>query len=459
MTEDDDTTSGGADEPKIRLVREYGEPVKDDLPQLRRRNPRDPSGKQEEGAGRLRSQRANALRLTKYFLANGWSSEVRFNMMAEHIEARTPPWLVPDFLLDGVAPGSWRPLHDADLLEALVLVQEVFPSASVGNALEALRLLAHRGAVHPVRDYLAPLVWDGVARLHELFIRYFRARLPDDDPLQRDVHMGYLQQIAVCFGVGAVARVIQPGCKLDTAVVIIGDQNLGKSKGVRALCPLPDLFCDDLGQSFSDPDTKIGLATKWIIELAEAEQLLKNDIDTTKAFLSKQVDHFRLPYAHMPLDKKRQSIFFITANPGLEFEDTTGNRRFWPFECEGPVDVEAIEADRDMLWAEAVELYRNREQWWLNPEGEKIAAAEQTVFEAEPDPLIADIRPWVEGQEGSFTMADLLTQALDLATTDSRAVAIQRRVSKILRRELGCRRERPKAGPLRDQRIWRRDRV
>jgi predicted P-loop ATPase len=310
--------------------------------------------------------------------------------------------------------------------------------------------------IHPVRDYLAPLVWDGIARLHELFTRYFRARLPDD-PGQRAIHIAYLEQIAVCFGVGAVARVMEPGVKLDTAVTIVGAQGLGKSKAVRALCPLADLFCDDLGRNITDPDTKFGLATKWIIELAEGEQL-KNDADTIKAFLSCQVDHFRLPYAHLPLDKKRQSIFVITVNPGLEFEDPTGSRRFLPFESTG-VDVDGILAVRDALWAEAADLYRNHEQWWLSPKGEEIAAAEQALFEAEPDPLLADIRPWVEEQRDFFTMADLLKVALGLGTTDARAVSIQRRVSKLLRHSLGCRPERPKAGPLRDQRIWRRDEV
>lgn len=457
MTTGDDHTTDGDDNdvPKLRLVRQDGKPVEEHPPVENRRKEQKPGKDPGAGGPRSRHQRANTRRLGEYFLANGWSQEVRFNMMAEHIEVRSPPWLVSDWLREGVAPGSWRLLHDADLLEATVMLQQIFPSAGVEGVLEGLRLIGHRGAVHPVRDYLAPLVWDGVPRLHKLFTHYFKAGLPTD-PQRRIAHIGYLESTGVCFGVGAVARVEEPGCKLDNSVVMIGDQSLGKSTGVKALSPFPELFTDDVGRDVGARDTKMSLAAVWLIEFAEGEQLA-NETKTLKAFLSRQVDRFRLPYARLPINKKRQSVFIITANE-LELSDVTGNRRYWPFKVIG-VDVEAIIRDRDQLWAEAFELYRRGERWWLTPTVEKIAAEEQALYEADPDPLIGAIRPWVEQQTGFFTMADLLKDALKLEVTDSRAINVQQRVAKLLEHELGCCRARPKSGPRRDQRVWRRDRV
>jgi predicted P-loop ATPase len=180
-TGDDNTTNGGGDDvPNLRLVRQDGKPVEGEPRRVRgRRNQGKQDNDTDTGEGaRSRSQKANTRRLSEYLLDNGWSEQIRFNMLAEQIEVRSPPWLVCGFVLDGVVPGSWRVLHDADLLEATVLLHETFPSVGVEGVLEALRLIAHRRAVHPVRDYLAALVWDGVPRLHKLFSHYFNAELP-----------------------------------------------------------------------------------------------------------------------------------------------------------------------------------------------------------------------------------------------------------------------------------------
>jgi predicted P-loop ATPase len=465
-TRDDDTTDGGRIAPKLRLVRENGKPVDRPAVETRqrdkhaaqaRRRSHQPGDDGARGGSLPRRPRANTKRVVEHLVERGWGKEIRYNVMAELIEVRSPTWLVHEWLREGVADGGWRPLHDADLLEALVLLQEDYPALHVGGVLEALRLVAHRGAVHPVRDYLLPLVWDRTPRLHRLFVHYFRARLPTNKK-ERAAGIAYLEQIAVCFGVAAVARVMEPGCKVDNSVVIAGDQGFGKSKAVRALCPLPDLFTEDIGTDVGAPDTKISLAQKWLIELAEGA-LLGAEPRQLKAFLTRRIDHFRLPYAHLPLDKKRQSVFVFTVNPDTELDDPTGNRRYWPFWVAGPIDAEAIARDRDQLWAEALHLYRNGELHYLSAAGEKLAAEQRVAFEREPDPLLAEIEPWVEGKLKSvrfFRMPDLM-KALGFPVTDARAVTLQHRIGALLKTRLGCRPDRPKSGKQRDQRIWVRD--
>jgi predicted P-loop ATPase len=238
---------------------------------------------------------------------------------------------------------------------------------------------------------------------------------------------------------------------------MVGNQNLGKSSAIKALCPSPELFTDDVGQDVGARDTKMSLASVWLIEFAEGEQLAK-ETKVLKAFLSRQIDRFRLPYARLLINKKRQSLFIVTANE-LELSDETGNRRYWPIEIAGPIDVEAIKRDRDQIWAEAAELYRRGEVWWLNAATETIAAEQQARYELDPDPLLDEIRPWVEQQTDFFVIGNLLKDALKLSVTDARAVNMQHRVAKLLMRELGCGRVRPKSGPMRDVRGWRRVRV
>jgi predicted P-loop ATPase len=64
-----------------------------------------------------------------------------------------------------------------------------------------------------VRDYLTALHWDGTKRVNKLFSQYFKAKVPLPAGEERDRHVRYLEHISTSFMVGAVARVMDPGCK------------------------------------------------------------------------------------------------------------------------------------------------------------------------------------------------------------------------------------------------------
>ena len=72
-------------------------------------------------------------------------------------------------------------------------------------------VIASENKIHPVRDYLNGLAWDGTARLLQLFPKYFGA---EDTP--------YTQAIGPMFMVAMVARILEPGCKADYMVVLEG---------------------------------------------------------------------------------------------------------------------------------------------------------------------------------------------------------------------------------------------
>jgi predicted P-loop ATPase len=400
----------------------------------------------------------NALTLLECVEQLGWFGKVRFNQLSETIEVQcNPPWPQPPACLgDPIPTTGWRFLTDHDLGEAMIaLQQDGLHWVRLGGLFEVLTVLAGRSSYHPVRIYLDQVQarWDGVARLHRLFTHYFIARLPRE-PERRRQRVAYLEAIATCFGVGAVARVREPGCTLRNTVALVSGQNLGKSTGVRELAPIEELYTADVPDDLADRDAKMAFSGKWIVEFDEARQL-GTDVAKTKAFLSRRVDRLRLPYARLTIDKKRQGIAVITCNK-LKLTDSTGNERYWPVALIG-VDIDAIIRDRDMLWAEAQILFDTGQPWWLPRESEfaQLATEQQAAFTIEPDQIVEEIRSWVALHDG-FTMEEVFSGPLGMSKPDVlRQPTLRNRVAEALRDHLDCEhRKCNQRGPLRDHRLW-----
>lgn len=236
--------------------------------------------------------------------------------------------------------------------------------------------------VNPAREYFEKLNWDGKPRAERLFVDYFGAE--DHD---------YTRAVSACFLISVVARVMTPGAKVDTMPVLEGDQGGRKSQGVEKLVPREEWFADHL-PSLADKDAVLQLRGKLIIEIGELKSLLGARKEVVKAFLSRRVDTVRLPYGRKTVNLPRQTVFIGTTNKKDYLEDETGARRFWPVKI-GKIDVEAIERDRDQIWAEAVALYRAGRKWWLGAEMESVAAEVQESRRAIDawEPMIAE---WVE---------------------------------------------------------------
>jgi hypothetical protein len=369
-----------------------------------------------------RSQRAtlNVLALVTHLNTTAaWNGVLRFNLFTENYEvcgSLPPP-------KDGAKgpPRAFRDPQDALTME-MYFQASGFPKAGKNVTFDAVAAVAHTHAYHPVHDYLGALKWDGTERVGKLFWHYFNAEVPEAEA-ELYPHLDYLQHISTGFLVGAVARVMQPGCKHDHVPVVVGRERLLKSTAIRALCQDPAWFCDDISPNLIERDTKESLAGKWLIELAEIPHIQKES-ERVKAFFSRCVDRYRSAYGKTNQDHARQCVFIGTSN-SLEFVDVTGNRRFWPFRVAGPIDVAAIVADRDQLWAEAFALYRQGVPWWLPPRIEDIAAEQQAGF-VEDDVWEDLIARWLGSQHGPFTMENLfakdtgITPYREVATVDKR---------------------------------------
>ena len=216
---------------------------------------------------------------------------------------------------------------------------------------DALQEVTQDNKFHPVREYLKGLTWDGECRLDNLFIDYIGAEDTD-----------YIRAVTRKWMCGAVARVMDPGVKFDTAIVLYGSQGLGKS-----------LILERLGRkwfnnSLVDIKTKDALEQiqgSWIVELAELAPTYKNDNEIVKAFISRTSDRFRSPYGRRTEEYPRQCVFAGSTNNLMFLKDRTGNRRFWPItgdkdrKTKNSWDLSKDEIDQ--LWAEAYHYWSEGE--------------------------------------------------------------------------------------------------
>ncbi|WP_236000276.1 VapE domain-containing protein [Bradyrhizobium uaiense] len=293
-------------------------------------------------------------------------------------------------------PRQWT---ETDTIHCQLYVQACSIKPGKDTVHDAVRIIADKHKKHQVRDYLNALQWDGIERLPLLATRYFGTE-----------QTLYTCAVGVKFMIGAVARIMKPGCKMDNAVILEGAQGKLKSSSIAALAG-SDWFTDEL-PDLQTKDAAIQLTGKWIIEVSELSALKRSDVETIKKFMSRSNDRYRAPYEKIASDHLRQSVFVATTNDEQYLKDQTGNRRFWPLAC-GTIDVEAIKRDRDQLWAEALARYRNGERWWFDASEEHLARAEQEQ-RREVDPWQEKITSYVEALNGLPTTIETICFLLNI---------------------------------------------
>lgn len=281
---------------------------------------------------------------------------------------------------------------------------------------------------HPVRAYLQTLpAWDMVERIPNLLDGYLQGE-------PKEIYRRYLE----CFFISAVARVMTPGCKADTALILQGAQGVRKSSFFRCLMPQESWFSDDMG-SLETKDAQMAIGRSWIVEWAELESLRRSNVNSVKAFLSRQVDQFRPPYGREIIDVPRSAIIVGSTNEAQFLTDSTGSRRYMVIPVVA-IDTDAVVAMRDQLWAEAYAKWLAKVPWYLTQE-ERVEQEAQNAEMTSDDPWLSAISAWLptaglfSSSGFAVTMAKILGSCLEIPK-ERQTRSAQMRVSSILA-ELG----------------------
>lgn len=210
---------------------------------------------------------------------------------------------------------------------------------------DATNLKCRLSSFHPVKDYLLSLSfeWDGKPRIDTWMTDYLGT---PDTPLIRTISRLVL--------VASVRRIFEPGCKWDYMPVLYGPENKAKSLTLATLYGQEN-FSDQKIIGVSDKELAEAVRGRWGVENPELAGMKKADIDHLKAQVSRQTDRVRPAYGRAVVDVPRECVLWGTANAYTFLRFAHGNRRFIPVSVPGMVKIAELAADRDQLWAEAVQ--------------------------------------------------------------------------------------------------------
>lgn len=196
-----------------------------------------------------------------------------------------------------------------------------------------------------------------------------------DDPISSMFMPKYL--------IGAVSRMMEPGCPYVATPILIGGQGIGKSASAKVLFGA-EFVVEELGHDLSKDD--VSRAHGFLCtELAEVDGITsKSDRERFKAFLTRTVDVFRPPYGTSNVKRPRNFVFWGNSN-SVPLNDPSGNRRFVAIDLRSktkadPIPLAQIEQYRDAIWARAFQEYYAGTSYELNDSEQTLVNSQNSLF-------------------------------------------------------------------------------
>jgi hypothetical protein len=302
---------------------------------------------------------------------------------------------------------------------------EKFRRNTVASGLDVLMAARKRD---PHREYVQGLQWDGVQRIEHFFTKY--AGVPDSE---------YIRLVGTNMWTALAARSMDPGCKLDSMIILEGKEGIRKSSLIEAIAggytyaPIKKEFVNDL-------DVLRQMHQSVITELPELIGIVGQSPLQVKAFLAKPFDNIRNLYARKAMRSDRSFILMGTTNDEKYLALDMGSRRFWPVKIPAgsTININMVKEDRDQLWAEGIARWRDGHLYWNMPKELLAPIVEEKVVE---EPLAGPIRECLESLGPTFMIVDIYRR-LEAGGYVNKGLTSQTsyRIEQVLKR-MGCERE------------------
>lgn len=296
------------------------------------------------------------------------------------------------------------------------LGMEKFRKATVKNGLEVLLMTRE---VDPHKKFLEEAVWDGVPRVEKFFSTYLGVE--DSE---------YHHYVAKTFWCSLAARGLNPGSQVDHLLILEGAEGVRKTTLVKVIGG-EYVFTPVRDDIFENENELRKMHQSTIVELPELKGLKNKNADTVKGHITVTSDTIRGLYEKRALPRPRGFVLVGTTNDNRYLSLSMGWRRFLPVRIPKAVktlNTQALERDRELLFAEARELYRSGYKFWDIPADLQKAEVFKRLL---ADPVQTEVNSIVNNE--SIIDVPLVYRRLELAGLISRGLT-----SSVANRIEGC---------------------
>lgn len=303
-------------------------------------------------------------------------------------------------------PRLWT---DQDDLELTSFLQGKLGFASIDRKkiTDAVTMVSHRYLKHEIIDWLKTLNWDKTPRIETFFTTYFGAK---DTDYERAVSSNFL--------ISMIARVFEPGCKVDNMVMIEGAQGLHKTTALEVLVGKDKVL--DTSLKVTNNEFKRAIRGHWLIEMGELESLNGCGPGAIKQLVGASRDWDRNPYEVRGNTYRRECVFIGTTNTDNYLIDYTGARRFWPIKATA-INKDKIAEDREQLFAEALHKYTMGESWWEVPDSAIVEQKQRNFIASDvvTEAVIDYLNNPIYTAETGHKLKDILSQIRESCGRDT----------------------------------------
>lgn len=324
----------------------------------------------------------------------------------------------------------WRPLRDVDAIRIRSKLEgKNFDPIPKELMRDAIRDVAEANSFDAAIRWLEGLApWDGIERCGRFMADYMGA-LPGD----------YASAVGLYAWTAHAGRVMDPGCKADMVISLMGPQGQRKSAAIAAIAPLPE-FATELSLHKIDNDLARKMRGVLVAEIAELRGLNSTDAESIRAWITQRQEKWTHKFVEHATIFLRRLVLWSTTNEDEFLADPTGERRWLPIEIERDCDDKAVARDREQLWAEGLARWRENGIAWQD--AERLAKGEHGRFKVQ-DPWADRIAHWLDDEDMAGGMQrdgdgfKLETVAINVLGLDFARFGKreEQRIGKILRNE------------------------
>lgn len=313
--------------------------------------------KQDKETGKLTFVRAQGTAENLARLVRAYRVRIRYNELSRDVE---------------ISVNGKRPTGDLARNTSLSLIEDLcrinaYPYTAAAGHLDRL---AAQDAYNPALNWVRSRPWDGKEHIRALF-----ECLTLTDESKAAISWTLFRK----WFLGAAAILSGHANKFEHVLILVDPMGgLGKTRFFNSLCP-KEFQADGVTLNPDDKDSVLLAVSKWLVELGEIGATFKKaDIESLKAFLSREKDEIRPAYARAANQYQRRTAFFGSVNNVEFLMDDTNNRRFWPIQVSAVNYQHSVNVQQ--AWAEALSLVKSGETWHLNPEENRAIAEHNDSF-------------------------------------------------------------------------------